>query len=68
MKHPLRTYRERFGVTLSDLSARVGCSVATLSRIEHGRRVPSLDLMRRIAEGTNNAITPNDFWKHRGVQ
>ena len=34
--HPLRQYRERHSLRLSDLAARIGMSAAGLSRIEGG--------------------------------
>lgn len=45
----LRALRERRGVTLSDLSAQTGISVSTLSRLESGRRRPTLELLLPLA-------------------
>lgn len=36
-------------LTLTELAARVGCALSTLSEIEGGTRSPSLPLLRRIA-------------------
>lgn len=33
----------------------------TISRIRRGKQRPSLDLAARLAEATDNAVTPNDF-------
>jgi transcriptional regulator with XRE-family HTH domain len=46
----LRRLRERRGVTLTALAARTGISKSTLSRLEHGQRKPSLELLLPLAE------------------
>ena len=46
----LRRLRERRGVTLTALAARTGISKSTLSRLEHGQRRPSLELLLPLAE------------------
>lgn len=43
----LRTARERSGLSQRQL-AFPGCSAAYISRVEHGERVPSLQLMREL--------------------
>lgn len=58
--HPLRKYRRERAMSLSDMAALVGVSIATLSRVESGQNA-SADLMRRIAEATGGAVTPNDM-------
>ncbi|WP_016701254.1 helix-turn-helix domain-containing protein [Actinoalloteichus spitiensis] len=45
----LRRVRQQRGATLSSLSAATGISVSTLSRLESGRRRPSLELLLPIA-------------------
>lgn len=45
----LRKIRQRRGATLSALSEATGISVSTLSRLEGGRRRPSLELLLPIA-------------------
>lgn len=45
----LRRIRKERGATLGDLSAATGISVSTLSRLESGRRRPSLELLLPIA-------------------
>jgi transcriptional regulator with XRE-family HTH domain len=46
----LRRLRERRGVTLTALAAQTGISKSTLSRLEHGQRKPSLELLLPLAE------------------
>jgi transcriptional regulator with XRE-family HTH domain len=59
--HPLRSYREREGISLDGLAAAVGASKASLSRIEARLQIPSLGLVERIVSASNGALTANDF-------
>lgn len=45
----LRDLRQRRGATLADLSRTTGISVSTLSRLEQGRRRPTLELLLPLA-------------------
>jgi transcriptional regulator with XRE-family HTH domain len=45
----LRTLRTQRGVTLTQLAASTGISVSTLSRLEAGRRKPTLELLLPLA-------------------
>jgi len=46
----LKRVRSQRGVTLHDLSERTGISKSTLSRLENGRRRPSLELLLPLAQ------------------
>ncbi|MCX5528735.1 XRE family transcriptional regulator [Streptomyces bobili] len=46
----LRTARERNGATLTGVSCATGISPSTLSRIETGRRKPTLEVLLRLAK------------------
>jgi transcriptional regulator with XRE-family HTH domain len=46
----LKRVRARRGVTLTELAAATGISKSTLSRLETGRRKPSLELLLPIAQ------------------
>lgn len=46
----LRALRRHSGVTLADLSAASGIQVSTLSRLEAGRRLPTLEQVLALAE------------------
>jgi transcriptional regulator with XRE-family HTH domain len=46
----LRRIRTQRGVTLTELSDRTGISKSTLSRLENGRRRPSLELLLPLAQ------------------
>ncbi|WP_374223229.1 helix-turn-helix domain-containing protein [Streptomyces sp. FH025] len=46
----LRTAREQRGATLTGVSRATGISLSTLSRIETGRRKPTLEVLLRLAK------------------
>ncbi len=46
----LRTARERHGATLTGVSRATGISLSTLSRIETGRRKPTLEVLLQLAK------------------
>lgn len=46
----LRAARERHGATLAGISCATGISPSTLSRIETGRRKPTLEVVLRLAK------------------
>src|SRR4051812_25337320 len=46
----LRKVREQRGVTLTEVAERTGISKSTLSRLENGRRKPSLELLLPLAQ------------------
>lgn len=46
---PIRTWRERRGLSRQDLAQRAGISASFLAQIESGRRKPSPETMRRLA-------------------
>jgi transcriptional regulator with XRE-family HTH domain len=50
MKSPLRLAREKRGMTLNALAAKVGSDVGNLSRIERGVQTPHPDLAERICK------------------
>ncbi|WP_411577396.1 helix-turn-helix domain-containing protein [Streptomyces sp. HUAS TT20] len=52
----LRTLRRDRGVTLEDLAAMTGISVSTLSRLESGKRRPTLDLLIPLARAHRVAL------------
>ncbi|SNS96034.1 helix-turn-helix domain-containing protein [Actinacidiphila glaucinigra] len=46
----LRAAREQLGATLTDVSHTTGISLSTLSRIETGRRKPTLEVLLQLAK------------------
>jgi transcriptional regulator with XRE-family HTH domain len=61
MVHRLRIYRQQNKLSLAAVAAAVGVTKATIGRIEQGLQTPSLELMFRLVNETNGAVTPNDF-------
>ncbi|MET8698785.1 helix-turn-helix domain-containing protein [Kitasatospora sp. NPDC004723] len=56
MGHRLRTAREQRGATLTDVSRATGISLSTLSRIETGRRKPTLEVLLRLAKAYGSSL------------
>lgn len=50
LKDEIKTLRLKAGYTLRKFAEEVGISAAHLSDIEHGRRMPSDDVLQRMAE------------------
>jgi transcriptional regulator with XRE-family HTH domain len=47
--HALRRLRKAQGLRLEDVAERAGCNKRSVSEIELGRRVPSIELASRLA-------------------
>lgn len=58
-RHPLRAYRERNGLSLAAMAARIATAPSTLLRIEAGQNHASYELMTRIFDATAGTVTPN---------
>lgn len=50
LKDEIKTLRLKAGFTLREFAKQVGISAAYLSDIEHGRRMPSDEVLHRMAE------------------
>jgi transcriptional regulator with XRE-family HTH domain len=59
--HPLRSWREKHGLTAEELGDKIGVSKAAVSRYERGHRRPDWPILSRIAEVTKGKITADDF-------
>lgn len=46
----LRERRIRKGLSQSELASKIGITQTFLSLVEHGKRIPSYDVLQRIAE------------------
>lgn len=57
----LKEYRQRAGLSQSELADMLGTTQATVQRWETSRHIPRQREMQRIAEKTAGAVTPNDF-------
>ena len=60
----IRRLRKEAGITLRGLAATVAVSAAHLSDIEHNRRRPSDDLLRKIARALRKAGATYEFLDH----
>lgn len=54
----LKEYRDKFGVTLADISAKCNIPAQTLNRYELGQRTPKIDTAVEIAE----SLKINPLW------
>lgn len=59
----LSTYLKLDGRTATDLAALTGCAVSTITRAAKGEITPSRDLMVKLIDATDGAVTPNDFFE-----
>jgi 3,4-dihydroxy 2-butanone 4-phosphate synthase/GTP cyclohydrolase II len=57
----LSEYLKAHETSASRFATVLGVPPSTILRVLKGERVPGLELMRKIAEATGNAVTPNDF-------
>jgi transcriptional regulator with XRE-family HTH domain len=57
----LRAYRIARGLSQQDFAASVGVKKAAISRIEKGKRVPSMGLVARIVEVSEGELSADDF-------
>ena len=57
----LREYRISKGLSQQDLAASVGVKKAAISRIEMGKRVPSMGLVARLVEVSAGELCADDF-------
>lgn len=58
----LDQYLKQHGITQREFAEAIGCEQPTVARFVNGDRIPSVDLMRAIAEHTGGTVMPNDFF------
>jgi DNA-binding XRE family transcriptional regulator len=68
MEHPLRAFRRKKGLSLDQAAEALDIAKSSMSRIENGKQVITSDLMRRILEWTDGAVTPNDLVQFRAPE
>lgn len=56
---PLRLYRAELGVSLAFVASAIGVTTSYLSKVETGKRAPSVRVMEAIAAWSGNRVTPN---------
>ena len=59
----LQSYITAHGLSRPAFAARIGVTPQALHRYLSGARVPHKDVLRRIAEATDGAVQPNDFFQ-----
>ncbi|MCS7295801.1 MAG: helix-turn-helix transcriptional regulator [Dehalococcoidia bacterium] len=52
----LRQYRERVGISCSELARRTGLHYSYISRLEHGSRHPSLEAVERMVRALDLTV------------
>jgi len=57
----LHAYRTLKGLSQQAFAASVGVQKATISRIEKGKRVPSMGLVARIVAVSKGELSADDF-------
>jgi transcriptional regulator with XRE-family HTH domain len=63
----LRDFRTAKGITLKEMAVKVGCSIAALSYIERGHRVPTYDMTQRIVSATGGKVRAVDLHNGRAA-
>lgn len=58
----LEEYLKRHSLTASEFARRANITVSTVHRAAAGTVIPSTETLQRIAEATNGAVQPNDFY------
>ncbi|MDF1720542.1 MAG: helix-turn-helix transcriptional regulator [Minwuia sp.] len=53
------------GMTSTQFAALIGCRESTVSMYLNGKRMPRLNLMRKIIEATGGAVTADDMFGTR---
>lgn len=61
-EHPLRQWRKKNNIILADFAERVQSTASSISRIERGVQSPSLALLVRIIDATNQDVDMFHFF------
>ncbi|MHB8231517.1 MAG: helix-turn-helix domain-containing protein [bacterium] len=59
--HPLRQWLEKNNISSKEFGVIAGISRSHVNFIIAGERIPSLKLLKRILDATNNELMINDF-------
>ena len=65
MEQPLRRYRRGRGGTLGEFAEHFGVSKTTVARWETGEMLPDADVIARIEDLTEGAVTAADMHRTR---
>lgn len=58
----LSDYLARPDTNATELAARVGVSVSTITRAARGEVLPTRTVMQKLFNATGGSVTPNDFF------
>nr|DAU21534.1 MAG TPA: Helix-turn-helix XRE-family like protein [Caudoviricetes sp.] len=58
----LRSFLFKNALSSEVFAQKIGISVGAVNHYINGRRIPAAKVMRKIAEVTRGAVTPNDFY------
>ncbi len=61
----IRQLRESAQLTQAELAERVGTTQSSIARIESGRSVPTLELLRKVADALGHQLTVEFTLKRR---
>jgi transcriptional regulator with XRE-family HTH domain len=59
--HPLKQWLKKNNVSTKEFAGNIGVSISYVNYITSFKRTPSLRLLKKILEATNNELTINDF-------
>jgi transcriptional regulator with XRE-family HTH domain len=57
----LQAYLDRNDLSRADFAKQIGVSEVAVTRYIGGKRMPRPEVLSKIREATNGAVTPNDF-------
>lgn len=64
----LEHYLREHGKTASAFAAEIDVPASTITRLLGKERIPRLDLLIRIMNGTGGQVTPNDFAQEDAIE
>lgn len=53
-------------ITDAQMAKKLSVTTQAINNYRNKRRVPRAEIMARITQATNGAVTPNDFFMHGG--
>ena len=59
----LKDYLTTNGLKSAEFATDIGVTVQSLYRYANGERIPAPDVMKKISEVTNGAVTANSFYQ-----
>ncbi len=66
--HPLKKWLKKNNISTKEFAGLIGVSISYVNYITSFKRTPSLRLLKKILEATNNQLTINDFININGKE